>query len=63
MKYIKKYKIDLEVLCKGNSSNTERLLIDILKDYFLEGRIRKIKEMKMTKEEIENWIDFDDDKE
>lgn len=60
LKYIKKYKVDLEVLSRSKSELVKELIIDVLKDYFLEGSIPKIKEVKMTKNEIENWIDFDE---
>lgn len=60
MKYIKKYKIEMELLTKGNLKDTKSLIIDVLKDYFMEGSIIKGEKMEMTKDEIENWEDFDE---
>lgn len=63
MKYIKKYIVEMDLKTKLNSKDSEELICDILKDYFLEGSILKIKETKMTKEEVENWEDFDEEDE
>jgi len=63
MKYIKKYEINLELLSKQNSKDITDLIVDVLKDYFLEGSVKKIEKVKMTKEEIDNWIDFDEEEE
>jgi uncharacterized protein (UPF0128 family) len=63
LKHIKKYVVEMDVKCKLNKKDTNDLLLNVLKDYFLEGTIKKVKAVEMTKDEIEDWIDFDEEDE
>ena len=63
LKHIKKYVVEMDVKCKLNKKDTTDLILNVLKDYFLEGTIKKVKQVEMTKDEFDDWIDFDEEDE